>query len=527
MKKLAAGFAAAGLAVATLTVTASGAVAHRAQQETRAGGYTPPPISWGKCQDKFLTDHHAQCGFLTVPLDYDHPHGTTIQLAVSRVLHTTKRYQGVMLVNPGGPGGSGLVYSVLRDFLPGGSAKTYDWIGFDPRGVGSSRPSLSCISGYNHLDRPPYVPTTNHLMDVWLNRSQRYADACAKADGSELLDHVKTVDTAKDMDTLRKALHRTRINYYGFSYGTYLGQVYATLYPHRVRRFVLDSNVDPRTVWYQANLDQDVAFDRNSKIYFQWLADHHAAYHLGRKEAAIQRRYYAQLRVLAKHPAGGKVGPAELTDVFTQAAYYVYDWDTIAKAYAAWMHDGRARPLIQYARGIDSVGPGADNGYAMYLATECTDAHWPSWKQQERDNWRIYKQHPFLTWSNGWFNAPCAFWHARSGHPVNVTGRHVSVPLLLIDETKDAATPFEGSLEVRDLFPTASLIEGVGGTTHAGSLSGVACVDNSIAHYLATGTVPERLPGRGSDKKCPPVPPPTPTKSGARVVQPMSPLHLP
>jgi hypothetical protein len=103
----------------------------------------------------------------------------------------------------------------------------------------------------------------------------------------------------------------------------------------------------------------------------------------------------------------------------------------------------------------------------------------------------------------------------------------VSVPILLIDETKDAATPFEGSLEVRDLFPTASLIEGVGGTTHAGSLSGVACVDNSIAHYLATGAVPERLPGRGSDKKCPPVPPPTPTKSGARVLQPMSPLHLP
>src|SRR4029079_13818350 len=116
-----------------------------------------------------------------------------------------------------------------------------------------------------------------------------------------------------------KALGRQRINYYGFSYGTYLGQLYATLYPHRARRFVLDSNVDPRRVWYQGNLDQDVAFARNVNIYFGWLAKHDSGYHLRTEAQEIRQRFYQELRILAKHPAGGWIGPDELTDVFTDA----------------------------------------------------------------------------------------------------------------------------------------------------------------------------------------------------------------
>jgi pimeloyl-ACP methyl ester carboxylesterase len=531
MNRLTAGFAVAGLALASLaaTTTANGAVTHRASATVRtqkAEGYTPPPIKWGRCDNQTLRSRHAQCGFLVVPLDYSNPSGTKIKLAVSRVKHTAKRYQGVMLVNPGGPGGSGLVLSILGEFVPGTSHKTYDWIGFDPRGVGSSKPSLSCNGKYFHLNRPPYVPKTPHLMNVWLRRSHRYADACAKAAGSELLGHVKTVDNARDMDSLRKALGQQKINYYGFSYGTYLGQVYATLFPNRVRRFVLDSNVDPRNVWYQANLNQDVAFDRNIKIYFRWLAAHHKVYHLGKTGFGIQHRFYRELHVLTRHPAGGVLGPDELTDVFLGAGYYVYDWDTIARAYANLMHHGRAAALVRLMRSSNPVGPGQDNGYAMYLATECTDASWPSWQQQAADNWRIYRKHRFETWDNGWFNAPCSFWHAKSGTPVQVTGKNVKSPVLLIDETNDAATPYEGSLEVRSLFPTSSLIEGVGGTTHAGSLSGVSCVDNAVARYLANGTVPARKPGRRSDKRCPPVPPPTATKPrGARMAAPLAPLR--
>jgi pimeloyl-ACP methyl ester carboxylesterase len=502
--------------------TAHGSVPALAPASTVAAtpGYSPPPISWKRCRDATLRQFKARCGFLVVPLDYSHPHGRKIEIAVSRVLHTSpaSKYQGVMLVNPGGPGGSGLIYSIFSAFVPHGAGSTYDWIGFDPRGVGSSKPSLGCDGRYFRPDRPDYVPRTRHVMSVWLKRSRHYASACAHAPASRLLGHVKTRDSAADMESLRKALGQQKINYYGFSYGTYLGSVYATLYPNRVRRFVLDSTVDPRGVWYRDNLAQDIAFERTVRIYFRWIAKYHAVYHLGRTGRAVMRGYYRQRHLLAKHPAGGVVGPDELTDVFLSPAYFVYGWEDVAQAYSAWVNHHNYKPLVRLARSADPVGHKADNGYAMYLGTECTDNQWPkNWARWKRDNRRIYRHHRFATWYNAWFNAPCAFWPAKAGHRVHVNGSKVRSPILMIDETFDPATPYEGSLEVRSRFPTASLIEGVNGTTHAGSLSGVACVDNAVARYLAHGTVPPRQSGRGADKRCPrvPRPHPKPAPSGA------------
>jgi pimeloyl-ACP methyl ester carboxylesterase len=170
-----------------------------------------------------------------VPLDHADPDGTQIQLAVSRIRHSVPedQYQGVMLVNPGGPGNSGLELATLGRWVPRHVGDAYDWIGFDPRGVGSSEPSLSCIPRYFHGDRPAYVPTTQELESRWLARSERFADACQE-EAPDLLQHMSTIDTARDMDLLRQALGVDQINYYGFSYGTYLGQVYATLFPGKI-----------------------------------------------------------------------------------------------------------------------------------------------------------------------------------------------------------------------------------------------------------------------------------------------------
>ncbi|MEU4197688.1 alpha/beta hydrolase [Kribbella sp. NPDC026611] len=115
-----------------------------------------------------------------------------------------------------------------------------------------------------------------------------------------------------------------------------------------------------------------------------------------------------------------------------------------------------------------------------------------------------------MTWANAWFNAPCAFWPAKAGTPVRVDGRKVQ-SALLISETLDPATPYSGALQTRKTFPNSVLIEGVGGTTHAGSLSGVACTDDKIAAYLATGALPARVKGNRSDVQCDPVPAPEPT----------------
>ena len=477
--------------------------------------YTPKAIKWGKCGIKGFDELGAECGYLTVPLDYAHSSGKKIKLAVSRIKHTVTadKYQGVMLVNPGGPGGSGLTLSVLGQYVPGGAGDAYDWIGFDPRGVGSSVPSLTCNGNYFKPDRPNYVPGTQKLETTWLARSKKYAKACDKAGGA-LLDHVKTIDSVKDMDSLRKALGRDQINYYGFSYGTYLGQVYATTYPTRVRRAVFDGNVDPRGVWYKANIDQDLAFDKSVGVYFGWVAKYDSVYHLGTTASAVKAKYYAALKTLGKKPAG-KLGPDEWNDVFVSAGYYVYGWEDVATAFAAYVNKGDAKPALALYTDANPTGAGADNGFAMYLATQCTEGSWPAaWYKWRLDSWVTYGKAPFITWNNTWFNAPCHYWGAKTSKPVTVDGSKAPA-VLLINETKDAATPYSGALEVRSLFPKSVLIEGVGGTTHAGSLSGVSCTDDKIAAYLTDGTLPPRVATNTSDVQCDPVPAPDPTAPAA------------
>jgi pimeloyl-ACP methyl ester carboxylesterase len=504
---------AATVATTVGLVIGGGMIPAAASAHSRASGYTPPPIDWGTCTNPTLAARGAKCGFVIVPLDYAHPNSTKIKVAVSRVLHKSAAadYQGVMLVNPGGPGGSGLIYSVLQPAIPNGVGNDYDWIGFDPRGVGDSVPSLSCdgnVAGYN---RPYYVPVTRKLERTWLQRSKAYAEACARAGGA-LLDHLKTTDNVADVESIRKALGQKQINYYGFSYGTYLGQVYATLHPDKVRRMVWDGVVDPRGVWYQDNLNQDVQFDKNINTYFTWVAKYDSVYHLGATGKAVKAKYYATLQKLRRAPIDGKIGPDELTDIFTGAGYYVYGWADVASAFSAYINQGDGSGLIAL---YPEPGPGTDNLYAIYLGTSCTDAQWPkNWNKWERDNWRLYAKYPFLTWANAWFNAPCVFWKGDVGTPVNVRGKSAP-PILLISETNDAATPYTGALEVRKRFPRSVLIEGVGGTTHAGSLSGVACTDDTIAAYLDNGSLPNRVRGNRSDKQCDPVPPPNPTAASA------------
>jgi pimeloyl-ACP methyl ester carboxylesterase len=146
---------------------------------------------------------------------------------------------------PGGPGGSGLnlnvflIQALQADHL-GAAAGDYDWIGFDPRGVGSSVPALTCNPNYFSADRLSYNPTTRAILHYWLARSAGYAAACETHSPAQaaLLDNMTTVDSARDMDSIRQALGKSQITYYGFSCGTYLGQVYSTLFPRHVRRLI-------------------------------------------------------------------------------------------------------------------------------------------------------------------------------------------------------------------------------------------------------------------------------------------------
>jgi pimeloyl-ACP methyl ester carboxylesterase len=516
----AAGMLAAGLGAAGLGAAVPAAAAGPAEVK-------PGSISWGKCSDPFLKQAKAQCGLLSVPLNYADPTGPTIRIGVSRILHTSsaRNYQGVILTNPGGPGGSGLDLNVfLVDALKsehlGAAAADYDWIGFDPRGVGSSVPALTCEPNYFRGDRKNYDPATTRLLSYWLSRTKRYDMACESHSAAQaaLLKNMTTVDAATDMDSIRAALGAAKITYYGFSYGTYLGQVYATRFASHVRRIILDSNVDPRNVWYKANLNQDVAFNRNVNIWFGWLAKYERVFGLGRTEKAVQDRFYAEKNRLAGHPVSGQVGPDEWTDIFLDAGYFQETWVQLGKAFANWAHGHHAQAgqaIVTLFKETDT--PGNDNEFAVYNAVQCTDVQWPrSWARWSTDNRRVNRKAPFETWDNAWFNAPCLYWPAPASTPTKVasggSGAEIS-SALLIDQTLDAATPFEGSREVRKLFPHSVLLAEPGGTTHADSLDGNLCVDRTIARYLETGKLPARKPHARWDKTCAPLPRPVPTKS--------------
>jgi hypothetical protein len=271
---------------------------------------------------------------------------------------------------------------------------------------------------------------------------------------------------------------------------------------------VLDGNVDPRRVWYKANLDQDVAFERNMNIWFGWLAKYDSTYHLGSTKKQVRAEFFKQQRRLDRDAAGGVIGGDEWTDVFIGAGYYQVTWIGLAEAFSAWVNDGDWQLLKDEYDG--SATPGDDNGYAMYNATQCTDAKWPKkWSRWQRDNDRVYKKAKILTWDNAWYNAPCLYWKAKPGKALRIGSPRVT-SALLISETLDAATPYSGSLELRRRFPRSSLIAEPGGTTHAGSLFGNACVDDAIADYIDTGKRPVRVTWRGADKLCKPLPRPVP-----------------
>ncbi|MFC6153576.1 alpha/beta fold hydrolase [Nocardioides yefusunii] len=308
------------LLAATVLAPLAGATPTGRPDTGAATRYTPPAPQWGTCELPRLQRAGAECADLVVPLDWDRPRGKKITIAVSRKVHTDSDYKGMIAVNPGGPGGSGLVYPVLGASIPDGVGAKFDWYGFDPRGVGSSEPSLSCDPDYagQDYDRPNYVPdrtAEGRANEAWWRKTTSdYARACARADAKELLPHMRTVDVARDLDALRRAVGEKKLNYYGFSYGTYLGQVYATLFPQQTGKMVWDGVLDADNAFYEANLEQDVAFDANLDRYFAYLAARDDHFGLGTDPAAIKKGYYSLRERLDDEPAAdGLLAPTNST----------------------------------------------------------------------------------------------------------------------------------------------------------------------------------------------------------------------
>ncbi|MFI8519645.1 alpha/beta hydrolase [Streptomyces sp. NPDC085481] len=491
---------------ATASATASPATGPGSGQATRPNARAAAPLAWTGCATK--TYPKLQCATLKVPLNHDVPRGRSITLALTRVAHTAKRYQGPLLVNPGGPGGSGRgMAGYVAAALPADVAAQYDVIGFDPRGVGKSEPALDCRPGHFDPVRPDSVPRDPEGEQAGVERAQAFATACGKK-YADVLPYIDTVSTARDMDVLRRALGAPKINYLGYSYGTYLGAVYARLFPERVRRFALDSVVNPHGVWYEDNIAQDYAFDSRHKAFTAWVARNDATYRLGTEPAAVEAAWYRMREELRTEPAGGKVGPVELEDTFLPGGYYNGYWPRLASAFASYVNDADTAPLVKAYEAYAAADSAADNGYSVYASVQCRDAAWPrDWNVWRQDNWDAHTKAPFSTWNNAWYNAPCAFWPVESLTPPDLTNDQVP-PMLILQATDDAATPYEGGAALHGMVRDSSLVVEQGGGNHGVTLAGNDCMDEHLTTYLRTGEVPRGAEGAEADAVCATLPEP-------------------
>ncbi|MFF9125160.1 alpha/beta hydrolase [Streptomyces sp. NPDC014889] len=460
-------------------------------------------IEFGACPKARELPRTMECGTVQVPLDYAHPDGRRIRLAVSRVRATHKDprnskrrvpRQGSLVFNPGGPGADGTSFP-LMGLLPEWRrvASAYDLVGYAPRGVGRSAP-LSCQDPKEFFRAPTPAPAhpSRAYKEQRVAEAKAYAGGCARRAGEDLR-HYNSLNNARDLDVLRAALGEDRLTFVGASYGTYFGALYATLFPSHVRRMVFDAAVDPAPdrIWYRANLDQSAAFETRWADFRKWAARHDDVYGLGRTAGQVQKSYDRARERLAAEPAGGRVGPGQLQGLFLTAGYYDDYWPGSAKALSAYLK-GDPKPLVALAAPHREGAARAENGSAVYTAVECDDAPWPTdFAVWDRDNTRLARVAPFETWSNVWANLPCAYWPAPRQRPLDVrTAPGELPPTLILAAERDAAAPYRGALQLRARLAGSVLVTERGAGTHGIAGGPNACVNAYLDAYLLQGRLP-------------------------------------
>ncbi|MGW7440716.1 alpha/beta fold hydrolase [Streptomyces sp. NPDC054849] len=457
-----------------------------------------------------------ECGSIQVPLNYAEPAGQKISLALTRAKHTVAdaQYKGVVVLNRGQwPGGIGrdlpTRYAKGTTGLAADVGAAYDWIGFDPRGVGASEPALVCDPSYINPGQaqPDPVPASPAAEQAWVDRARAYAESCGQKYG-DVLNHMTTKDAARDLDQMRIALGQEKITYFGTDWGTYLGSVYASMFPNRVQRLLLDSVASPGGVGFLNHLGKNFTSEQNADIFFAWVAKYDSVYHLGTTAAQVEAKYYEAQDRLRTAPVDGKIGPAEWADVFEPVVYRHWIWLSRAKILSDFVVNNDATSL---KANFSDPGFPHQNRHTMTNAVNCTDGPWPrDWNQYSA---AYSSQHAigakFLTWSNAWYTAPCAFWPAAAQTPQKVGDNTVEV--LLIQPQFDTAHGLLGAFETHLLFPNSRLILEQGGHSVGAALSANnnACLNTHVSNYLRDGTRPSSK--WGVDATCQAAADPVPT----------------
>ena len=458
---------------------------------TGTGGPSPG-IRWSACPAHAGWD----CGTLAVPLDYAHP-GPTIAVAVNRHRASKAAHRlGSLLVNPGGPGASGIgfAYAAVGNLLDPALTDAFDVVGFDPRGVGASSPVV-CTDGptldrINHLDPRPTTPAK---LAALVAAAKELGAEC-QANSGRLLPHLSTLDAARDLDQIRAALGDPRLTYLGFSYGTLLGATYASLFPTHIRALALDSAIDPAVDEATMSIDQARGFEGDLDAFLANCTSLGGACPFRRAGAPTLR---AAFDALAAHigaeplPAGSgrTLGPGEVLLGIAAPLYDRASWPVLASGLAA-AQAGNGQPLLaQYDNYAGRRPDGTyDNEEVANIAINCLDLPPPSIARVEALEATAAQAAPYFGPALVWDDLNCLYWPVA---PVIHTGPlHApgAPPILVVGSTGDPATPFEWAQALAGELGSATLV-----TRHGeghGAYPASQCVRALVDRYLTTLAVP-------------------------------------
>ncbi len=452
--------------------------------------YYKQTVKWSDCSNGF------QCAAISVPLDYSKPAGAAINLAVVRKPATDQAHRiGSLLLNPGGPGGSGVYYARQAGVVSSAVSARFDLIGFDPRGVGKST-AVHCLTG-SQMDAFLNVspdPVTSDELAQETQEAKFFADQCEQNSAS-LLPYVGTVNAARDMDVLRGVLGDEKLYYLGKSYGTYLGAIYADEFPQRVGRLVLDGAIDPSLTADQLNLTQATAFDAALRQFAQDCATHSDC-PIGTDPAAGITKLKTWVDGLDTHPIPGDSSRKLVESLaMTGIAVAMYDeswWPDLRAALTkAFAGDGSALLAMADVYNDRLNGKYQSNEAEANFAINCVDhpAEATSADQIQRDLPRYRQSAPFFGEMVAWSTLPCAYWPAApdtAPHQVTAEG---AAPILVVGTTRDPATPYTWAQGLAKQLQHGALLT-MNGDGHTAYLRGSTCINAAVDAYLLNGTVP-------------------------------------
>jgi pimeloyl-ACP methyl ester carboxylesterase len=459
--------------------------------DPRLARFYDQKLDWQDCG-------RAECARLNVPLDYAKPGGKTLDLAVLKVPAQDQDSRvGSLVVNPGGPGGSGVQYAAAGSLQFGGAVSdAFDIVGFDPRGVGQSD-ALQCVDTAEldelvAFDPDPDTLAERNEMDRLINR---FGQGCLDDSGA-LARHMSTEEVVRDMDILRGALGERKLDYLGASYGTLIGATYADMFPTHVGRFVLDGAIDPSLSNEQLSLAQAHGFETALRAYVKDCVDKGDCF-LGRSVDDGIATIKAFLDQVEKTPIPTGED-RELTEGLAMLGIwlplYVKDfWPQLSLGLQKAMNDDDGSVLLGLADTYTSRGPSdySDNSMEALYAVNCLDhGDYIATKDVPAHFAEFLKASPTFGRAFAFGLATCSDWPVKSGKHTEALRAAGAPPIVVVGTTRDPATPLEWAQGLANQLESGQLITR-DGDGHTGFQRGNSCVDDAVEQYLIKGVVPK------------------------------------